>query len=237
MAHYNIVLVIISYIVAVMGSLMALIITRFAQESPEHSGGLIFLGALCLGGVGIWSMHFIGMIAFSMPNMATSYEFGLTVLSMLIGIGVVYIGLKIIVASFTFARLISSGLFVGLGVAAMHYTGILAMQMQADIHWDWSIIMASVVIAIIAAIVALWLLVHVKVLWQVIISALVMGVAVCGMHYTGMMAADFVYNPNLPIAQPTEISHFMIIISAVDLIILVVSLMVTMSLNRLRPLV
>jgi NO-binding membrane sensor protein with MHYT domain len=235
MAHqYSMTLVVISYLVAVSGSLMALIMTRDAQENPDGSGSLVSLGALCLGGVGIWSMHFIGMIAFSIPNMNIGYDFWLTTLSLFIGIGVVYIGLKFMTGDFSFAKLIPAGIFVGLGVAAMHYTGMLAIQIQADINWDWSIITISIVIAIIAALVALWLTVHVKLLWQVVLSALVMGVAVCGMHYTGMMAAHFLYNLNLPPVQPTDTTYFIIIIGGIDAIILVFAMMVAVSEKKLR---
>ena len=232
MGEYNITLVILSYIVAVAGSFMALMMIGNAQKNINSSGSLVPLGALCLGGVGIWSMHFIGMIAFSMPNMNISYDFWLTTLSLFIGIGVVYVGLSFIISSFSFARLILAGIFVGLGVAGMHYTGMFAMQMQADIVWNWTIISASVAIAIVASIVALWLLVHVKHLWQMVVSALVMGVAVCGMHYTGMMAADFANNPNLSPIQPTNMNYFIMIIFGIDAIILMVSLMVSMSHNR-----
>lgn len=234
MAHYNMTLAFVSFIISVAGSLMALIMTRDAQESPDKSGGLIFLGSLCLGGVGVWSMHFIGMIAFSMPNMNMSYGVWLTILSLFIGIGVVYIGLKFIGNEFNIARLILAGFFVGLGVAGMHYTGMLAMQVQADITWDWTIIIVSIGIAVVASIVALWLSVHVTHLWQVTVSALVMGLAVCGMHYTGMTAATFVYNPNLPVVQPTNIFYFIMTIGSIDLIILIVAFMVAMSNARIR---
>lgn len=235
MAHqYSITLVVISYLVAVAGSLMALIMTRDAHENPDSSGSLVSLGALCLGGVGIWSMHFIGMTAFSIPNMNIGYDFGLTTLSLFIGIGVVYIGLRFIAGDFSFGRLIPAAIFVGLGVAAMHYTGMLAIQIQADISWDWNIIIISIVIAIIAALVALWLTAHVKLLWQVVLSALVMGVAVCGMHYTGMMAASFLHNINLPVVQATNTAYFIMIIGGIDAIILIIAMMVAISEKKVR---
>ena len=234
MTHYDITLVLFSYIISVAGSLMALIMTRDAQENPDNSGGLIPLGALCLGGVGIWSMHFIGMIAFSMPNMNMGYDVWLTVFSLFIGIGVVYMGLKFIGNEFSIVKLILAGFVVGLGVAAMHYTGMLAMQVQANIIWDWTIIISSIGIAVVAATVALWLSVHVTHLWQITVSALVMGLAVCGMHYTGMTAATFVYDPSLPVHQPTEALYFIMIIGAIDLIILIVAFMVAMTQARMR---
>jgi NO-binding membrane sensor protein with MHYT domain len=97
---------------------------------------------------------------------------------------------------------IVEGTMVGLGIATMHYTGMLAMEMQANVQWDWTTIIIPIVIAIVASIVALWLAVHVSRMWQVGVSALVMGIAVCGMHYTGMEAADFMYDAKLPYIEP-----------------------------------
>lgn len=232
MANYNMTLVALSYIVAVIGSLMALITIRDTlMYAAEQRGGLVFLAALCLGGVGIWSMHFIGMLAFTMPDMGMSYNPLITALSLIIGVGVVYIGLILMtLGKFSFSKLIMAGIFVGLGVAAMHYTGMLAMQVQADLRWNWTIIAISIAIAIVASIVALWLARHVKYLWQVIPSALVMGVAVCGMHYTGMTAVDFIYNPDLPYIESTgDITLFSLIIAGIDAIIITVALMVAVA--------
>ena len=112
----------------------------------------------------------------------------------------------------------------------MHYTGMGAMEMQADIKWDWTIINISVAIAVVASIVALWLAVNVKQMWQIAVSALVMGVAVCGMHYTGMAAAEFVANPSLPAVSNMETTTFMLstIITAVNIVTLIIALVVVM---------
>ena len=89
MAHYNLSLVFLSYVVAVIGSLMALIATRNALLRPADSRrGLIYLAALSLGGVAIWSMHFIGMLAFDMSGMHMNYNWWLTALSFVLGVGV-----------------------------------------------------------------------------------------------------------------------------------------------------
>lgn len=232
MTSYNITLVVLSFAVAVMGSLMALIMTRDALlRSADSRRGLVALAALCLGGVGIWSMHFIGMLAFDMNGMDMNYNWWLTALSLLVGIVVVYIGLALMsLGEFSYFRLILAGIFVGFGVAAMHYTGMLSMQVQADAHWNATIIAASIGIAVVASIVALWLAVHVKKMWQMIVSAVVMGVAVCGMHYTGMAAVDFVHNPALPAVEPmtTTITVFAMSIAVIDTVIVVLAMMVAM---------
>jgi NO-binding membrane sensor protein with MHYT domain len=233
MANFNLTLVFISYLVAVIGSLMALIIIRdaFMRESDSRRG-LVMIAAMCLGGVAIWSMHFIGMLAYNMHGMAMDYNWWLTALSFIVGVGVVFLGLTIMtIGEFGFIKLILAGFLVGLGVAAMHYTGMLSMQMQADAKWDWTLIGTSLVIAVVASIVALWLAVHVKQLWQIIASALVMGVAVCGMHYTGMAAVEFVHDAELPVVEPMALTStiFTLIIISMDAVIIVLAMAMAMG--------
>jgi NO-binding membrane sensor protein with MHYT domain len=174
-------------------------------------------------------MHFIGMMAFSLHGVevdflgrgaAINYNWPLTVVSFLVGVIVVYIGLSIMChGGFNFGRLVMSGTFVGLGVAAMHYTGMLAMHVQADLTWNWPIVASSIGIAVVAANVALWLATHVKRLGHIFGSALIMGLAVCGMHYTGMAAAGFTHNPALPnVASMSGSSSILVFcIMAIDL--------------------
>jgi NO-binding membrane sensor protein with MHYT domain len=230
--NYSVSLVAISYVMSVIGSLMALIIVRAVlQRSSGNINGLVALAALCLGGVGIWSMHFIGMLALDMNDMPMNFNWGLTALSFVVGVAGVYVGLLAMCrGKMKVIKLILAGFLVGSGVVAMHYTGMLAMQMQADIQWDQTIIAISVVIAVAAAIVALWLAVNVKQMWEIIISALVMGVAVCGMHYTGMAAASFVPNPALPYVEPMErsIAFFTATIATIDIVIVVLTMIVAM---------
>lgn len=220
---YSIPLVALSYAISVIGSFMALLVNRDALRRPaDNRGGLVFLAALCLGGVAVWSMHFIGMLAFHIHGLAITYDWLITALSLLMGVAVPYVGLFIMSrGEFGFSKLVLAGVFVGVGVAAMHYTGMLAMRMQADIQWDWTIIAASIGIAVAAAIVALWLAVHVTKLWHIVGSALVMGVAVCGMHYTGMMAAGFAPAPDHPFVAPAKTGASVLVLSiiAVDFLI------------------
>ena len=148
--------------------------------------------AVAMGGGAIWSMHFIAMIACRLP-VPVAYDLPVTVASLLVAVIATGIGLHVVSrAGAGYRRLITGGVFTGLGVAGMHYTGMAAMRLPArTIYQPW-IVVASVVIAIVAATVAFWIAFNLGSGWQRLASSLVMGVAVCGMHYTGMAAAVFV---------------------------------------------
>src|SRR3984893_15583486 len=118
----------------------------------------VWLGAaaITMGG-GIWSMHFIGMLAFVMP-IPMSYDIGLTTLSLLVASFVTGGGFYVISRqSASLLRLALSGIFMGLGIAAMHYTGMAAMRGHAELSYDRLFVALSLVIAIGASTVALWL--------------------------------------------------------------------------------
>jgi signal transduction histidine kinase len=141
-----------------------------------------------MGGGAIWSMHFIGMLAYRMP-FRVAYDPWLTALSLLIAIAAAGCGLYVVGRNpASTARLTGASLLTGLGVASMHYTGMAAMKMPAHLSWDPGLILLSVIIAIGASFAALWLAFHLRGNLQRIGSAFVMGFAVCGMHYTGMLA-------------------------------------------------
>ena len=137
-------------------------------------------------------MHFIGMLAFVMP-IPMSYDIGLTILSLLVAIFVTGGGFYVISRqSASPLRLVLSGIFMGLGIAAMHYTGMAAMRGHAELSYDRLFVALSLVIAIGASTAALWLAFRTTDLWQKLAAAGVMGLAISGMHYTAMRAAIFV---------------------------------------------
>jgi NO-binding membrane sensor protein with MHYT domain len=181
-----------SYTLSVLGSLLGLVCTSRVSAAP--SGGWrtwwITLAAAAIGGTGIWSMHFVAMLGFSVTGLQIRYDVTLTALSAFIAIVAVGIGL-FIVAGGTRARavrFVAGGLFAGLGVAAMHFTGMYAMRLDGTIDYLTSRVVAAVSIAVVAATVALWLAMTVRRPAAIVGSALVMGVAVNGMHFTGMSA-------------------------------------------------
>src|SRR6267142_1190973 len=144
--------------------------------------------AITMGG-GIWSMHFIAMLAFAMP-IPMSYDIRLTTLSLLVAIFVTGGGFYVISRqSASPLRLVLSGTFMGLGIAAMHYTGMAAMRGHAELSYDRLFVALSLIIAIGASMAALWLAFRTTDLWPKLAAAVVMGLAISGMHYTGMRAA------------------------------------------------
>ena len=182
----------LSYLVAVLGSYTALQLAigiPAATNSQDRTQAIVAAGA-AMGGA-IWAMHFIAMLACHMDVVVT-YGLGLTVLSALIGMASCMVGLAIAGGGvFSWSKLAIGGLFMGIGVAGMHYTGMAAMEMAASTSYDTTIVAISVLIAVVASIAALWLAFNMRGVAQMAGSALVMGVAVCGMHYTGMAAATF----------------------------------------------
>jgi len=198
-------LVLLSYLVATFASYIALDMTgRLRDENNTLAVSFYWLvgGAIAMG-AGIWSMHFIGMLAFQLA-MPMTYNSFWTAISMLVAIVASLIALSLLMGKkLRRIHLIMGGFILGIAIAAMHYTGMYAMTDSMIIRYIPSIFMASIVIAIVAAEAALWLaiksnqgLLRHKIRLKVA-SALIMGAAICGMHYTGMAAAVFFPKPNM----------------------------------------
>lgn len=187
--HYNVVLVVLSYAISVFGSFTGL---TLAAKIPEASGSrrtaLMVGAAISLGGAAIWAMHFVAMLAYDIPGMRASYNVGMTVESLLLAIAGTGIGVVIISGGEGWGRLLAGGTVTGLSVAAMHYLGMAAMNVPATKEYNVGLVALSVV----AATAAFWLMQHARTVAHRVGSALVMGVAVCGMHYTGMAALTLV---------------------------------------------
>ena len=188
---YHPYLVALSILVASLASYTALDLgghVRVARGLARRAW--LVAAAITMGG-GIWSMHFIGMLAFVMP-VPVSYDVELTIFSLVVAIVVTGGGFYVISRrGASPLRLVLSGIFMGLGIVAMHYTGMAAMRGHAGLDYDRLFVALSVVIAIGASTAALWLAFQTTDLRQRLIAALVMGLAISGMHYTGMRAAIF----------------------------------------------
>ena len=185
-------LVLLSLAVIFFASFTALTLTdRLKGSSGQTRLGWLLAAAIALGG-GIWSMHFVAMLAFELP-MPVRYAPALTILSVLAAILFVALGLAIVAyRPQSQPSLVGAGTITGLGVSAMHYTGMAAMQMGAMIQWDLQLVVLSVLIGIAASIAALWLSLNTRSLLSKLIASVLMTVAVAGMHYTGMAAASYV---------------------------------------------
>jgi len=192
-------LVLLSVIVAIIASYVALdLASRIAAAHRSRTGRWLWLagGAWAIG-TGIWSMHFIGMLALRLP-VALCYDVAMTLLSGLPA--VLASALALFVASrptLGVPRLLAAGLLMGMGILTMHYTGMEAMRMQPPIRYEPSLAVLSVVIAVSASIVALWSAFRLRMetiwtaFWNKAGSAVVMGSGICGMHYSAMVAARF----------------------------------------------
>ena len=194
--YYDPTLVLVSIFVAMFASYTSLSLAERVRSS-HGTAALMWTGGGALAmGTGIWAMHFIGMLAFRLP-MPLGYDVGITLLSLLLPIAVSGLALwQLRHRTVDGRRLAVSALLLGLGINGMHYTGMAAMRMDPDIVYDPLAFAASVLIAIAAAAGALWIAYRLRQRTpraSVIqgAAAVVMGLAIAGMHYTGMMAAHF----------------------------------------------
>lgn len=194
---HDLVLVGLSYLVSVLGSLSALqlaVAIPAARNDSDRRTSIILAG-VAMGGGAIWSMHFIAMLSCRM-SMPVTYGLWLTVGSAVVAMLACMVGLALVGRRgvFSYGRLAIAAIIMGLGVSGMHYAGMAAMVMPASTVYSTDLVAISVVIGILASAAALWLAFNMRGIAQMIGSALVMGVAVCGMHFTGMAAASFVPN-------------------------------------------
>jgi NO-binding membrane sensor protein with MHYT domain len=182
----------LAYLFSFLGCLLGLKATARARMLPSSSqrARWLVLAAWAIGGTGIWVMHFVAMIGFAITGSQVRYDLTITLASWIAAIVIVGFGLFVVGYSPrpTAPKIIVAGFFTGVGVAAMHYTGMAAMRIDGTEVWDRRLIIASVVIAVVAATVALWFTVSVRRTGAIVGAALIMAFAVCAMHYTGMAA-------------------------------------------------
>ena len=182
---------VLGYLMSCLGAFIGL---RCAAQAQAHAGTQralwLLLASVSLGATGIWAMHFIAMLGFTVPGQTLLYNVPLTILSMIVAVVAVAIGLFIVGFSHTGGPvpLATGGVIIGLGLASMHYLGVQAIGMPETVRYNIPLMVLSVVIAIAAGTAALWAGLKVRGIWPTIAASLIFGVAVSGMHYTGMAA-------------------------------------------------
>jgi diguanylate cyclase len=194
---YNLSLVALSYFIAVMASFTALDLSGRVRASIGTASNVWLAGGAFSMGTGIWSMHFVGMLAYQLP-MTVGYDIPLTLFSLLTGIVASGIALAIVnTGSLSHYRLGFGGLAMGAGICLMHYSGMAAMKMEPPVSYDTVLFITSIVVAITASLTALWLAFRLNPdrktalstsISTRLLAAAVMGVAIAGMHYIGMEA-------------------------------------------------
>jgi diguanylate cyclase (GGDEF)-like protein/PAS domain S-box-containing protein len=189
-------LIVLSVLIAMFGSFTALSHAARMRESVGYKAtAWMAAGGVTLG-MAVWSMHFIGMLAFHLP-IPIAYDSRLTFISVLPAIAAALLGFYLLRSlELQLEKIVIGGFFMGLGITAMHYTGMAALKMQPAISYDPAIFILSVVIAITAATGALLIVyagekTKLHPLIQHLLGAVIMGFAIAGMHYTAMAGAIF----------------------------------------------
>ena len=235
--NYDPVLVTLSILVAILASYASLMVSQYVSTITSTRIRRLWIagGGLCLG-LGIWAMHFVGMLAFSLPC-TSSYDSTVTFLSMIPSFLASTLAIKLISRrELSRAQLAMGGVLIGAGIGAMHYSGMAAMHLNGMIRYDVKLFSLSILVAIMLATLALWIKFGLKT-WQIrwstavtIASAVVMGLAVSGMHYTAMAAAYFIQDGDATNAL-SGISPALLasIVLAATCLIIVITLVATFS--------
>jgi NO-binding membrane sensor protein with MHYT domain len=223
-------LLFLAYIVSVTGSVVGLACTRLSAAAPDERARLRWLAmaSIAIGGVAIWLMHFIAMLGFAIPNTAVRYNLGWTVASAVLSISAVFIGLITVGRTVDLRRLIAGGVITGLAVAMMHYTGMWAVQTQGTISYHKGLVALSILIAVVAATAALWFTLVLESPMLRFAAGLVMGVAVVGMHYTGMAAVRVTVDHTAPMPGGPEVFSFLFPVFVIGLLALAVPITAVM---------
>lgn len=157
LANYDLLLVSLSYLIAAIASYAGLSLAQQVRSARRRSRLAWLVGGAVAMGLGIWAMHFVAMLALDM-QMAVRYDLGKTGLSLLYAVGASGLALSMVTRGrLGFRTLLISGVMMGIGIAAMHYTGMAAMSMAASLIYRPFVFAASILVAIIVAIAALWL--------------------------------------------------------------------------------
>ncbi|MEV3873563.1 MHYT domain-containing protein [Streptomyces sp. NPDC049906] len=180
---------VIAYVMACLGAALGLrCTTRSLLVADSWRPGWLALGSAAIGS-GIWTMHFVAMMGFTVRESPINYDITMTFASL--GVAIVMVGVGVFIVGYkggTTLALLTGGTLTGLGVASMHYLGMAAMHLNGRLLYDTGTVVLSVLVAVFAATAALWAAAQVRGFGWTLGASLVMGVAVTGMHYTGMAA-------------------------------------------------
>jgi PAS domain S-box-containing protein len=204
---YNYALVALSVFIAVFASYAALDLASRVTAAGRWTRALWVLGGAGAMGTGIWSMHYIGMLAFILP-IPVAYHWPTVLLSLFAAILASVVALGVVSRQKMDAfRALAGSVLMGAGISSMHYIGMAAMRLPAVCQFNSFLVVLSVVFAILISLAALWITFHFRdekkgIGWEKLAGALVMGAAIPIMHYSGMAAASFT-----PSGMPANLSH------------------------------
>jgi NO-binding membrane sensor protein with MHYT domain len=225
---------------AAAGSFLGLSASRYARAATSPGGRLrwTLLAALAIGGVGIWMMHFIAMVGFTVTGADIAYDPELTAASFALAVAAVGIGLFVSGGKRAgWPRLILGGLVCGAGVVGMHYTGMAAIATGGRVHYDPLLVAASIVVAVVASTVALRFTAVVDRRGSMALASAVMSVAVVGMHYTGMAAVQVQGPPRADVAgiSPLVLLLPILILAMIAIVGMVFGVLASPALDAIPP--
>ncbi|MBL1178837.1 MHYT domain-containing protein [Pantanalinema sp. GBBB05] len=199
---YNLQLVLVSVLIAILASYTAIDLAGRITATQRRTQMVWLASGSTAMGIGIWSMHFIGMLAFRLPVLV-HYKF-LTVLGSILP-AIIASGLALFLVSrptLGQIQLAGGSFFMGLGIASMHYIGMAAMETDVSMHYNLWLVFLSILVAIAVCWVGLFLVFQLREatppyqIWKKLLAAIIMGAAIPTMHYIGMAAASFIPMPH-----------------------------------------
>ena len=220
-------LVILSVVIAIFSAYMAFLMAQFAESvKVQRLRRVLFVLSGTAMGVGIWAMHFIGMLGFTIPC-HSHYDPWITALSILPAVGASIFALFLLHRQRPSPKeLAKGGSIFGLGIGTMHYTGMAAIRLQGELFYEVVLFFLSIVVAIALATLALWFRFYSERLfprleqYALLTSAIVMGLATSGMHYTAMTATHFLCNPGTqPLDEGLETSQVAIAVTLATILL------------------
>jgi NO-binding membrane sensor protein with MHYT domain/nitrogen-specific signal transduction histidine kinase len=231
---YNYALVALSVLIAIFASYAALDLAGRVTAAGGWTRAVWLLGGAGAMGTGIWSMHYIGMLAFILP-IPVAYHWPTVLLSLLAAILASAVALGVVSRQKMGAfQALAGSVLMGAGISSMHYIGMAAMRLPAECMFNSFLVVLSVGFAVLISLAALWITFHFRdekngTHWKKLAGAVVMGTGIAVMHYTGMAAASFT-----PSAMPSDLSHAVSIstlsiagIAAVTFIVLGLALLIS----------
>jgi NO-binding membrane sensor protein with MHYT domain len=179
-----------AFVMAFLGSLLGLILAARARQSAGASRARwLVLAAVAIGGTGIWLMHFMALMGFDVPSTFVRYDLTMTLVSLLTSVLVVCVGLFVVgFGRFSILRIIVGGVLTGMGIAAMHFSGMAGLRLGGQIFYEPRYAGASVLIAVAVATAVMWFAVAVHSGGATVATALITAAGLCAMHYTAMAA-------------------------------------------------
>jgi PAS domain S-box-containing protein len=204
---YNYALVVLSVLIAMFASYAALDLAGRVTAASGWTRAVWLLGGAGAMGTGIWSMHYIGMLAFVLP-VPVAYHWPTVLLSLLAAIPASVVALGVVSRQKMSAfRSLAGSVLMGTGIASMHYIGMAAMRLPAICQFNSFLVVLSIVFAVLISLAALWITFHFRddktgIGREKLVGAVVMGAAIPVMHYTGMAAASFT-----PSGVQADLSH------------------------------